>query len=90
MEYRLKNLYLEFRRPVGTLHLLDLDLKGHPVKDIDMICENCKVLLCSKCAIQKHREHTFEDPETIYLKNLSLFLDKIYSIHQCFSQPYKK
>lgn len=90
MEHRLKNLYLEFRKPVGTFHYLDLDLKGHPVEDIDMICENCKILLCSIFAVQKHREHTFEDLETIYLKNFSLFLDKIYNIHQCLSQPYKK
>lgn len=58
--------------------------KEHPSKDIDMICENCQVPLCSKCAIQEHRGHTFEDLETIYSKNFGLCLDEIHNIHQYF------
>nr|XP_034320354.1 uncharacterized protein LOC105317671 [Crassostrea gigas] len=58
--------------------------KEHPSKDIDMICENCQVPLCSKCAIQEHRGHTFEDLETIYSKNFGLCLNEIRNIHQFF------
>ncbi|XP_011412690.3 tripartite motif-containing protein 2 [Magallana gigas] len=58
--------------------------RDHPSKDIDMICEDCQVLLCSKCAIQDHRGHIFADLETIYSKNFSLCLDEIRNIYQYF------
>lgn len=49
-----------------------------------MICEDCQVLLCSKCAIQDHRGHIFADLETIYSKNFTLCLDEIYKINQYY------
>ncbi|XP_065935659.1 tripartite motif-containing protein 2-like [Magallana gigas] len=58
--------------------------KDHPTKDIDMICENCQVAVCSKCLIKDHRGHTFDDLETIYSKNFTLCLDKIYNINQYY------
>ncbi|XP_065926465.1 tripartite motif-containing protein 2-like [Magallana gigas] len=58
--------------------------KDHPTKDIDMICENCQVAVCSKCLIRDHRGHTFDDLETIYSKNFTLCLDKIYNINQYY------
>ncbi|XP_052692241.1 protein wech-like [Crassostrea angulata] len=67
--------------------------KDHPTKDIDMICENCQVAVCSKCLIKDHRGHTFDDLETIYSKNFTLCLDKIYNINQYYlptSQDIKK
>ncbi|XP_065942760.1 tripartite motif-containing protein 2-like [Magallana gigas] len=67
--------------------------KDHPTKDIDMICENCQVPVCSKCLIKDHRGHTFDDLETIYSKNFTLCLDKIYNINQYYlptSQDIKR
>eukprot|EP00105_Crassostrea_gigas_P018427 XP_011436544.1 PREDICTED: uncharacterized protein LOC105334690 [Crassostrea gigas] len=67
--------------------------KDHPTKDIDMICENCQVAVCSKCLIKDHRGHTFDDLETIYSKNFTLCLDKIYNINQYYlptSQDIKR
>ncbi|XP_065926460.1 tripartite motif-containing protein 2 [Magallana gigas] len=67
--------------------------KDHPTKDIDMICENCQVAVCSKCLIKDHRGHTFDDLETIYSKNFTMCLDKIYNINQYYlptSQDIKR
>ncbi|XP_052692239.1 uncharacterized protein LOC128170502 [Crassostrea angulata] len=67
--------------------------KDHPTKDIDMICKNCQVAVCSKCLIKDHRGHTFDDLETIYSKNFTLCLDKIYNINQYYlptSQDIKR
>lgn len=58
--------------------------KDHPSKDIDIICEDCQVLLCSKCAIKDHRGHIFGDLETIYSKNFTLCLEDIYKINQYY------
>ncbi|XP_065942742.1 E3 ubiquitin-protein ligase TRIM71-like [Magallana gigas] len=67
--------------------------KDHPSKDIDMICENCQVAVCSKCSIRDHRGHTFDDLETIYSKNFTLCLDEIYNVNQYYlptSQDLKR
>ncbi|XP_065942766.1 protein wech-like [Magallana gigas] len=67
--------------------------KDHPTKDIDMICENCQVAVCSKCSIKDHRGHTFDDLETIYSKNFTLCLDEIYNANQYYlptSQDIKR
>eukprot|EP00105_Crassostrea_gigas_P018428 XP_011436546.1 PREDICTED: tripartite motif-containing protein 2 [Crassostrea gigas] len=67
--------------------------KDHPSKDIDMICENCQVAVCSKCSIKDHRGHTFDDLETIYSKNFTLCLDEIYNVNQYYlptSQDLKR
>ncbi|XP_052688813.1 uncharacterized protein LOC128167248 [Crassostrea angulata] len=58
--------------------------KDHPTKDIDMLCEDCQIPVCSKCAIQNHRRHALNDLETIYSEKLTLCLDEIYKIHQYF------
>eukprot|EP00105_Crassostrea_gigas_P027580 XP_011448961.1 PREDICTED: uncharacterized protein LOC105343331 isoform X2 [Crassostrea gigas] len=67
--------------------------KDHSSKDIDIICEDCQVPLCSKCAMQGHRKHALNDLETIYSERFNLCLDEIYKIHQYFlptSQNMKK
>nr|XP_034320365.1 uncharacterized protein LOC117687623 [Crassostrea gigas] len=67
--------------------------RDHPSKDIDMICENCQVAVCSKCSIRDHRGHTFDDLETIYSKNFTLCLDEIYNANQYYlpaSQDLKR
>ncbi|XP_056004129.1 uncharacterized protein LOC125662447 isoform X2 [Ostrea edulis] len=59
--------------------------KIHPTKDIDMLCEECQVPLCSKCATQKHhRGHIFIDLETVYAENMALCLGEISKIHEYF------
>nr|XP_034312097.1 uncharacterized protein LOC105328801 [Crassostrea gigas] len=58
--------------------------KDHPTKDIDMICEDCQVQVCSKCVIQDHQKHTLNDLETIFSEKFTLCLDEIYKIHQYF------
>nr|XP_034320356.1 uncharacterized protein LOC105334693 [Crassostrea gigas]XP_034320357.1 uncharacterized protein LOC105334693 [Crassostrea gigas] len=58
--------------------------KDHPSKDIDMLCENCQVAVCSKCSIKDHRGHTFDDLETVYSKNFTLCLDEIYYVNRYF------
>ncbi|XP_034320361.2 tripartite motif-containing protein 2-like [Magallana gigas] len=67
--------------------------KDHPSKDIDMICENCQVAVCSKCSIRVHRGHTFDDLEIIYSENFTLCLDEIYNVNQYYlptSQDLKR
>lgn len=58
--------------------------KDHPSKDKDVICENCQVLICSKCAIKDHGGHIFGDLDTIYSKNFSQCLEEIYKINQYY------
>eukprot|EP00105_Crassostrea_gigas_P012198 XP_011428116.1 PREDICTED: tripartite motif-containing protein 2 [Crassostrea gigas] len=58
--------------------------KDHPTKDIDMICEDCQIPVCSKCVIQDHQKHTLNDLETIYSEKFTLCLDEIHKIHQYF------
>ncbi|XP_048750224.2 RING finger protein 207-like [Ostrea edulis] len=59
--------------------------KIHPTKDIDMLCEECQLPLCSKCATQEdHRGHTFIDLETVYAENMALCLGEISKIHKYF------
>lgn len=56
--------------------------KDHPSKDIDIICENCQVPLCSKCAIRNHRGHKLDDLETVYSDRFTIFVNKICDIRQ--------
>ncbi|XP_061182642.1 RING finger protein 207-like, partial [Saccostrea echinata] len=57
----------------------------HPTKDKDMLCEECQVQLCSKCATQKdHRGHTFIDLETMYTTTYARCREEISKIQQYF------
>ncbi|XP_062594619.1 uncharacterized protein LOC134256046 [Saccostrea cucullata] len=59
--------------------------KIHPTKDVDMLCEECQVPVCSKCVTQQnHRGHIFTDLETIYAKKYAIFQEEISKIHQYF------
>ncbi|XP_062603709.1 tripartite motif-containing protein 2-like [Saccostrea cucullata] len=59
--------------------------KIHPTKDVDMLCEECQVPVCSKCATQKeHRGHTFTDLETIYAEKYADFQAEISKIEDYF------
>ncbi|XP_048748906.2 tripartite motif-containing protein 2-like [Ostrea edulis] len=59
--------------------------KIHPTKDIDMLCEECQLPLCSKCATQEdHRRHTFIDLETVYTDKMALCLEEISKVNEYF------
>nr|XP_034312074.1 uncharacterized protein LOC117684372 [Crassostrea gigas] len=60
--------------------------KDHPTRNIDMLCEDCQIPVCSKCVIQDHQKHTLNDLETIYSEKFTLCLDEIYKIHQYILQ----
>ncbi|XP_061182166.1 uncharacterized protein LOC133190515 [Saccostrea echinata] len=57
----------------------------HPTKDIDLLCEECKIPLCSKCAAtQGHKGHAFTDLETIYAEKFPLCLEEITKLQEYF------
>ncbi|XP_062609480.1 tripartite motif-containing protein 2-like [Saccostrea cucullata] len=59
--------------------------KIHPTKDVDMLCEECQVPLCSKCATKgDHPKHTFVDLEDVYAEKFALFQKEISKIHEYF------
>ncbi|XP_078336323.1 uncharacterized protein LOC111133380 [Crassostrea virginica] len=58
--------------------------KDHPLKDIDMLCKECQVLVCSKCATRNHQSHELKDLEEIYSEKFTLCLEEIYKIHRYF------
>ncbi|XP_062619554.1 uncharacterized protein LOC134281104 [Saccostrea cucullata] len=59
--------------------------KIHPTKDVDMLCEDCQVPLCSKCAtIGDHPKHTFVDLEAVYAEKFALFQQEISKIEEYF------
>ncbi|XP_062579938.1 E3 ubiquitin-protein ligase TRIM36-like [Saccostrea cucullata] len=57
----------------------------HPTKDVDLLCEECKIPLCSKCAATpEHRGHAFTDLETIYAEKFSFCLEEITKLREYF------
>ncbi|XP_062615973.1 tripartite motif-containing protein 2-like [Saccostrea cucullata] len=59
--------------------------KIHPTKDVDMLCEECQVSLCSKCATKgDHPKHTFVDLEIVYAEKFALCQQEISKIHEYF------
>ncbi|XP_062599282.1 uncharacterized protein LOC134260749 [Saccostrea cucullata] len=59
--------------------------RTHPTKDKDMLCEECQVQLCSKCATQKdHRGHTFIDLETMYTSTYARCREEISKLQQYY------
>ncbi|XP_062596287.1 uncharacterized protein LOC134257708 [Saccostrea cucullata] len=59
--------------------------KIHPNKDVEMLCEECQVPVCSKCVTQKeHRGHIFTDLETIYAEKYADFQEDIAKIQDYF------
>ncbi|XP_061182405.1 RING finger protein 207-like [Saccostrea echinata] len=59
--------------------------KIHPTKNIGLICGDCKIPLCSKCAATpEYRGHAFTDLETIYAEKFSLYLEEITKIQEYF------
>ncbi|XP_061192384.1 uncharacterized protein LOC133200607 [Saccostrea echinata] len=59
--------------------------KIHPTKDVDMLCKECQVAVCSKCATQReHWGHIFTDLESIYAEKYADFQEEISKIHEYF------
>ncbi|XP_065939429.1 E3 ubiquitin-protein ligase TRIM71 [Magallana gigas] len=68
--------------------------KIHPSKDIDLLCEQCQIPICSKCtATEEHRGHVFTDLEIVFAEKCSLCqveITKIRSYFEPTSQDLKK
>ncbi|XP_062587762.1 tripartite motif-containing protein 2-like [Saccostrea cucullata] len=59
--------------------------KLHPTKDIDILCKDCNVTLCSKCStMQEHQRHCFIDLESIYTDKFKLCQKELSKIHNYF------
>lgn len=55
--------------------------KIHSTKDIDLLCEECQIPLCYKCATTKeHRGHVFTDLEMVFADKVTLFQEEIAKI----------
>ena len=68
--------------------------KIHPTKDIDLLCEECQVPLCSKCtATNEHRGHVFTDLEMVFAEKVLQYqeeIDKIRNYFEPSSQDLKR
>nr|XP_034306617.1 uncharacterized protein LOC117682665 [Crassostrea gigas] len=66
----------------------------HPIKEMVLLCEECQIPLCYKCAASKeHRGHVFTDLETIFAEKVLLYQEEIAKIRNYFeptSQSLKK
>ncbi|XP_062605151.1 uncharacterized protein LOC134266961 [Saccostrea cucullata] len=62
--------------------------KIHPTKDVDMLCKECQVPVCSKCATgEDHRGHIFLDIselDPVYAKLFEYLQEKISIDHMYF------
>ncbi|XP_062599250.1 tripartite motif-containing protein 3-like [Saccostrea cucullata] len=59
--------------------------KIHPTKDVEMLCEECQVPVCSKCVTQReHRGHIFIDLEKNYAEKFADFQEEISKIQDYF------
>eukprot|EP00105_Crassostrea_gigas_P020312 XP_011439061.1 PREDICTED: uncharacterized protein LOC105336452 [Crassostrea gigas] len=59
--------------------------KIHPTKDIDLLCEECQIPLCSKCtATKEHRGHVFSDLEIVFAEKVLQCQEEIYEIRNYF------
>nr|XP_011432953.2 tripartite motif-containing protein 45 [Crassostrea gigas] len=62
----------------------------HPTKDIDILCDECNVPLCSKCSTMPvHKGHSFTDLETIYTEKSAACRKEIQKV-QTYLMPTAK
>uniref|UniRef100_K1Q8N2 Tripartite motif-containing protein 3 n=1 Tax=Magallana gigas TaxID=29159 RepID=K1Q8N2_MAGGI len=55
--------------------------KIHPTKEIDLLCEVCRIPICSKCTgAKEHRGHVFTDLEMVFNEKVTLFHKEIAKI----------
>uniref|UniRef100_K1R8T2 B box-type domain-containing protein n=1 Tax=Magallana gigas TaxID=29159 RepID=K1R8T2_MAGGI len=68
--------------------------KIHPTRNIELLCEECQIPICPKCATTKeHRGHVFTDLEIVFAEKCSLChveITKIRSYFEPTSQDLKK
>ncbi|XP_052685925.1 E3 ubiquitin-protein ligase TRIM71-like [Crassostrea angulata] len=63
---------------------------NHPTKDIDILCDECNVPLCSKCSTMPvHKGHSFIDLETIYTEKSAACTEEIQKIQTYFMPTAK-
>ncbi|XP_022342489.2 uncharacterized protein LOC111136144 [Crassostrea virginica] len=57
--------------------------KLHPTRNIDMLCTECQIPLCSKCStMKKHKGHEFDDLEDIYAMKYALWQGEFSKIQK--------
>lgn len=65
--------------------------KKHPTKDLDLLCKECQIPLCSKCVSQEtHKGHKFDDLEKFYSENCHSCLETLPSIQNYFIPTSKE
>ncbi|XP_065938594.1 tripartite motif-containing protein 5-like isoform X2 [Magallana gigas] len=68
--------------------------KIHPTRNIELLCEECQIPICSKCTgTKEHRGHAFTDLELVFDEKCShchIEINKIQSYFEPTSQDLKK
>ncbi|XP_052676638.1 tripartite motif-containing protein 2-like isoform X2 [Crassostrea angulata] len=68
--------------------------KIHPTRNIELLCEDCQIPICSKCTgTKEHRGHAFTDLENVFAEKCShchIEITKIRSYFEPTSQDLKK
>ncbi|XP_019928162.3 tripartite motif-containing protein 2-like [Magallana gigas] len=64
--------------------------RNHPIRNIDILCDECNVPLCSKCSTMPvHKGHSFTDLETIYTEKSIACRQEIQKIQLHFMPTAK-
>nr|XP_011433583.2 tripartite motif-containing protein 2 [Crassostrea gigas] len=71
--------YQQRQRP-----LPEVKCQTHVNRYVDMLCEQCQVAVCSKCAMKDHGRHIFIDLETVYAEKCAICLNEINKIEEYF------
>ncbi|XP_065938125.1 E3 ubiquitin-protein ligase TRIM71 [Magallana gigas] len=59
--------------------------KIHPTRQIEFLCEECQIPICSKCtATKEHRSHIFTDLEIVFAEKCSFCQEEIAKIRNYF------
>eukprot|EP00105_Crassostrea_gigas_P041762 XP_019925910.1 PREDICTED: tripartite motif-containing protein 2-like [Crassostrea gigas] len=59
--------------------------KIHPTRQIEFLCEECQIPICSKCtATKEHRGHVFTDLEIVFAEKCSFCQEEIAKIRNYF------
>ena len=59
--------------------------KLHPTRNVDMLCRECEIPICSKCStLKEHKGHEFDDLEEIFEEKYALWQDEISKIQKYF------
>nr|XP_034312129.1 uncharacterized protein LOC117684383 [Crassostrea gigas] len=64
--------------------LPEVKCQTHVNRYVDMLCKQCQVPLCSKCATKDHVGHTFIDLESVYAEKCAIWMDEINKIEEYF------